>query len=206
MTSYGTRRAEVLDGPEATLVRQRCARLRKPPSGDWQTLERRLLDALARDRLGGPSDPDGHRSSTGAGGSGSGSGSGLTPVEAAAAARIRARGRQDPVTRLVDQALDMLAQAAASVGAVENLLGQIDKLTADPGQVEHCEACAPAGVLHGWAHYARDLRGLARPMHLCEPVYQFASKRGALPTGEQVRHYDTTGRWLVRVDPTKVAG
>lgn len=160
-----------------------------------------LVDALIayRNRDTEICEPDGYPTTTEPGSRG---GAELTPTEAAAAARI-AGGHRDEFHHSVEVALDMLSQAFMSCRAVVNRLTLLDAMSQDAPEVPRwCEPCKAAGVEHTGEHYGTVGGRLTTSVNVCGPVYKYVRDHdGNMPTPEQLRHYDTTGRWKVRINP-----
>jgi hypothetical protein len=180
-------------------IRRWCRQLRDECTrAKLIALEDELVDAYRRNKRGGRVVVDGYPSATMGGGSG---GAELTSVESAADRRSFGAAPKDPLAEKVATAVDMLGQAAASMGATANVVAQIRTLAGKAPDVKHCQGCKPAGIRHEPDRYARDLRGLTEPMEVCQPFYDYVHKHGEQPTLEQIRHYDAHGTWRVRVDP-----
>lgn len=170
-----------------------------------------LLDAIRRNQRAGRVRATGLPSSTsGAGGGDRGKGGVTDPVGETASTAVDAeRGAldaDDPLFVDVRAATSKLEEAALALGEFAQIVNGMRREMGGVPDVQFCEACADAGVRHPWDRYARDLRGLVMPVHLCEGVYQFVSKRGRLPSGEEARYYAEKGRWKIRIDPTATAG
>ena len=152
--------------------------------------------------------------------------SGLTSVEAAANANIDGHGAHDPVHDLTIAVYAALRQIDLAFEGLDAALNRADRLTADPGDIDIicCEAHQAAGHQVAVNISATDHNGrLARLWRLCDPCRQYGYKtieraraRGVdpatltaddlIPTPDQVRRHDQTGRWTYRVtDSRKVS-
>lgn len=166
------------------------ARMRK---ADWRKLEKRLLDALSRNR-GPRSEADGYPTSVGQGGPG---GSELTSVESAAEARIA--GRRDQQLEHVAYAIAALDKQVQHLDHLERRLRLIESQTLGaPVEPKNCEACAKANIKNTPAHFGSLGGRLKREMHLCVDCYAFANRTGRVPSVEELEHHERTGRWKVR--------
>lgn len=167
-----------------------------------------LIDAVTRDRAGGNPTPDGYPTSTmgdphrGHGGS---------SVEATVIA-LAGRIPRDPHHELTLAMVQAAEETIAAAQRWQSLALSIGDLTRTDGgaKVRTCEWCTP----HLPKDNARKVhrRGtvgdrLVQALDLCEPCYFFVVRStktggmrdGVLPTGDQIRHHDTHGTWLVRV-------
>lgn len=139
-----------------------------------RTAEARALEAVRRQRRGGPSTPDGFPSAHGGGG-GRG-GAELTSVESAAAARLAGRGERDLVADHVEQLVGYLDQAIASLKAAAYRGNAVAALAdAAPDTSRGCAWHADAGTMWiGDLTYGTVGGRLAAAVDLCDACYGFA--------------------------------
>lgn len=194
--------------PSREQVHELIERLR---GTDWRKLERRLWEAMEADRTGSVYADGYPRTASGGGGSGPGAvpvdpddpsqGSvTLTPTEAAAEARLAESYARDKLRNHLEHAFSFLQEGAACAGALSSRLDLIDQLRR-PGvvDVKWCESCKRVGVQRDIERYSDCGGRLNRAMHLCVMCYDFvARKAGRLPSLDELRHHEETGRWQVR--------
>jgi hypothetical protein len=185
-------------------------------TADWRAIESRLVAAIEADRTG-TIIPDGYRRNVSNGGrsgpaavpvdphdSSQGSVT-LTPTEAAAEGRMLTSIERDKLRRHLEHAFSFLQEGAACAGALSSRLDLIDQLR-DPDHVDRkfCESCLRANVTRwlrqGVDQFFTDAAGrLPHPMNLCSMCYDFlARKHGRLPSVEELRVHEETGRWRVK--------
>jgi hypothetical protein len=187
--------------PTVNQVKELCDNMRRL---DWRAVADRLNQAIERDKRGGDMQPDGYPSSTMNGGTG---GSELTSVEAAVEARIR--GVTDRYHDNVDEACAHLLELVNHAGALRHRLDNLDQLLGADPNVKQPATCAVCTGIRREAPpvYATGTVGdrLPRSMALCRDCYSAVeqsakggSRRGKLPTAEQVRWHQDHGRWKLR--------
>lgn len=170
------------------------------------SLQRRMLAALERDRTGTVT-PDGYPSVTGGGGS---RWNGSSSTERAAVALADGDTGRDWHHELLERATTALNSAVTNLNTLRAALDSLDDLTSDappaPRTCQHCTAHLPKS--HARVVHRRGTVGdrLTVALDLCEPCYLFVwrstrpgSQAGLLPDGDQIRHHDETGKWRVRV-------
>lgn len=169
---------------------------------DWELVERRLNAARIRERSGtvvldgfGPGKDFNARSAS----------SGVAdPTASAALGRASGAsiGRADHHREHTLGALVALEQAVEATNVlVSHLVAITALITPDDEQGAMCEPCQAGGIHHAAMHWGRVAGRLNEPVHLCSDAYHFVRRHGVLPTADQVRHHDLTGRWRVTVTP-----
>lgn len=164
---------------------------------NWRKdIERKLKNALVRNRRSSRARADGYPISTSGGGGGGGA-STSTSVERAVVTNVDGHGIKDPLHEHTIRAQVLLRETA---GLAAQLLGQlelIDRLTTDtPVTKEACELCGDASELV-WG----TVGGILSESHdLCRSrCYHFVRDNGGLPTVEQRAYFAERGKWRVRV-------
>lgn len=172
-------------------------------------LEQRLQRAIRRDDTGSP-EPDGYPISTAGGGGTSGAGS---RVEATVLAREQpTRDRHHELTR---QAVDAWATLVDASQTLMVKLAKIDQLTEDAPAPKRCGSC---GGKRGKGNDRSDIyRGtvgdrLTESLDLCracrgfvEQTAKAATRAGYLPSDEQIRQHEASGRWRIRTTARQAA-
>jgi hypothetical protein len=163
---------------------------------DWEAAERSLLSALARERAGSVV-PDGYRTG------GSRSEARHTGVSDPTATVAIVRGepgawRSDPHRSHTLGAVDELRQLIDAYNRLCFHLYQVARL-ADPDseRMPDCQACAAGGVHHQARHWGTVGGRLRQPTHVCKQVYEFVRRHGRLPTADEAKAHERTGRWRV---------
>jgi hypothetical protein len=176
-------------------------------------LEARLLRAVERDLTGLPL-PDGYPARTSGDAPGGHGGPVDTSVEASVIFRVDGvdgRPIRDRHHELTARAAKAVEDAVVAVNIAFAALDSIDDLTkASPPAPKTCDHCT--GKRGQGGNRPIHVRGtvgdrLARAMALCEACYWFVhrtaaagSHEGYLPSDEQIRQHEDTGRWRVRVN------
>lgn len=180
------------------------------------SLERRLLEALARDRAG-TATADGYPATT----SGGFGGNRLTilveddrvtvtAVELAALALVEGSSPRDRHHELTRRAATALEDAVVALNTLTAALASIDDLTSDRGPTprtcQHCTGKRGKGNDRTVAHRGTVGDRLERTMDLCEACWSFVrrvanpnSRAGYLPTDQQIRDHEERGRWKIKI-------
>lgn len=196
------------------------AALHRPPKGHpegaptvLETFARRLLTALERETRAGSTAPDGFPPSTMGGGRGTGALGYGDPVGQVVAGQLdRKRPPRDHVRDVTGLAARELSEAVAHVqhalAAMTSWADLVGETLPTPRTCEHCTPHVPNAdrrIVH-----RRSTVGdrLGRALDLCEPCYWYVyrlpnvapgSRAAALPTPEQIRHHNETGKWRLPV-------
>lgn len=185
------------------------------------SIERRLLIALQRDRTGSVI-PDGYPTSTGGGRSG-GSRTIVVPDENGQPDRVPVTAIEAAVVALVDgdtprdrhhdltvRAVEAIDSAVVALNTCVAALASIDDLVSEKGPApKTCAHCtSKRGEGSDRPIYATGTVGdrLERSVSLCKHCYGFVEQTarpgthtGYLPSDDQIRDHEQRGRWRMRV-------
>lgn len=172
-------------------------------------LEARLLRAIERDLAGLPI-PDGYPTGNVGGGRGAPGAAADTSVEAAVIGRDDERRVRDRHHELTIRAVGAVDDAVVGVQVAFAALASIDDLIKTDGpRRKTCDHCTnKRGNGGNRPIYVRGTVGdrLERAIGLCQACYGFVtqtaaagSRAGYLPSDEQLRQHEETGRWRIRV-------
>lgn len=124
----------------------------------------------------------------------------VTSTEAAAFQLLSGKALDDPVADHTVAALGHLAQAVWELNAAFRMVELLNRLDDDtPITLRLCEACKAAGIQIAPEHWGSVGGRLDHNADLCDAHYQYVQNHGDLPTVEQTKHHDRTGRWRTRV-------
>jgi hypothetical protein len=127
-----------------------------------------------------------------------------TGVETSVVARLAGQ-TNDPHHDLTRNAVRTAVASARQMAGLGSILDQIGKLHDEaPTIPQLCEACAPGGAQHEPEHVGTVSGRLDQVVHLCDSSFQLVQRTGKLPTPDQVRHHERTGRWKITIDPSSV--
>jgi len=167
-----------------------------------ESIERRLAQAVTRDRTG-RIERDGYPTSTLGNGAHS-----STPGSRTETAAL-SQPQRDTHHDLTALAVASLTEAVTALGKLSSALNSLDDLTAtsvpSPRTCAHCTGKrGPDRDLPVWRRGTVGNR-LPHATDLCSPCFHFVeqtalagSHTGYLPTDEQIRDHETRGRWRIR--------
>jgi len=167
-----------------------------------ESIERRLAQAVTRDRTG-RIERDGYPTSTLGNGAHS-----STPGSRTETAAL-SRPQRDTHHDLTALAVASLTEAVTALGKLSSALASIDQLTTiipSPRTCQACEGKRPLGGDQVVAHRGTVGDRLTQAIDLCSFCYHAVeqtakpgSRAGHIPTEEQILWHDQRGRWRFRV-------